>query len=68
MFTRAMYGTPDLVRQHEILTRVAELVDLGRLRSTWTETLGTINAANLREAHRRLESGSAIGKITLAGW
>jgi len=68
MFTRAMYGTPDLIRQHEILARVAALVDQGRLRSTWTETLGTINAAYLREAHRRLESGSAIGKITLAGW
>jgi len=68
MFTRAMYGTPDLVRQHAILARVADLVDQGRLRTTWTETLGTINAANLREAHRRLESGSVIGKITLAGW
>jgi NADPH2:quinone reductase len=68
MFTRAMYGTPDLVRQHEILSRVAELVDQGRLRTTWTETLGTISAANLREAHRRLESGTTIGKITLAGW
>jgi len=68
MFTRAMYGTPDLVRQHEILARVAELVDQGRLRTTLTETLGTINARNLREAHRRLESGTTIGKITLAGW
>ena len=68
MFTRSTYGTPDLVRQHEILTRVSELVDQGRLRTTWTETLGTINAQNLREAHRRLESGSTIGKLTLAGW
>ena len=68
MFTRSMFGTPDLIRQHQILLRVAELVDQGRLRTTWTETLGTINAQNLREAHRRLESGSTIGKITLAGW
>jgi NADPH2:quinone reductase len=68
MFTRAMYGTPDLVRQHEILTRVAELVDQGLLHTTWTETLGAINARNLREAHRRLESGTTIGKLTLAGW
>lgn len=68
MFTRSMFGTSDLVRQHEILTRVSELVDQGRLRTTWTETLGTINARNLREAHRRLESGSTIGKLTLAGW
>ena len=68
MFTRSMFGTPDLVRQHEILTRVATLVDQGSLQTTWTETLGAINAQNLREAHRRLESGSTIGKITLAGW
>lgn len=68
MFTRSTYGTPDLVRQHEILSRVAELVDQGDLRTTSTENLGTIDAQNLREAHRRLESGSAIGKLTLAGW
>ena len=68
MFTRSMFGTPDLVRQHEILAHVAELVDQGRLRTTWTGTLGTINARNLREAHRRLESGSTIGKLVLAGW
>jgi NADPH2:quinone reductase len=68
MFTRAMYGTPDMVRQHEILTRTAELVDQGRLRSTLTDTLRPINAVNLREAHRRLESGRTIGKLVLAGW
>ena len=27
-----------------------------------------INAANLREAHRRLESGTTVGKLVLAGW
>jgi NADPH2:quinone reductase len=68
MFTRSMFGTPDLVRQHEILARVAELVDNGQLRTTWTQTLGTINAQNLREAHRLVESGATIGKITLVGW
>jgi NADPH2:quinone reductase len=68
MFTRAMFGTDDMVRQHEILDRIAELVDQGKLRTTVTETLRPINAANLREAHRRLESGASIGKLVLAGW
>jgi NADPH2:quinone reductase len=68
MFTRSMFATKDIARQHEILDRVATLVDAGKLRTTWTQTLGTINAANLREAHRRLESGSTIGKLVLAGW
>lgn len=27
-----------------------------------------INAANLKEAHRRIESGKTIGKLVLAGW
>jgi NADPH:quinone reductase len=68
MFTRAMFGTPDMVRQHEILERVAQLLDAGELRSTLTQTLQPINAANLREAHRMIESGATIGKVALAGW
>jgi NADPH2:quinone reductase len=68
MFTRAMFGTADMVRQHEILDRIAELVDQRRLQVTATATLTPINAANLREAHRRLESGATIGKLVLAGW
>ena len=68
MFTRAMFGTPDMQRQHEILERVAQLIDAGELRSTLTQTLQPINAANLREAHRLIESGATIGKVALAGW
>jgi NADPH:quinone reductase len=68
MFTRAMFGTADIRRQHEILTLTAGLVDRGELRTTVTGTLCPINAAALREAHRRLESGTTIGKLVLAGW
>jgi len=68
MFARSRFRTPDQDEQGRILDRVAALIDAGELRGTHGETLGTINAANLREAHRRLESGSAIGKLVLAGW
>jgi NADPH2:quinone reductase len=68
MFTRAQYRTGDMIRQHEILARVADLVDQGELQSTLTQTLATIDAANLREAHRRLESGATIGKLVISGW
>lgn len=68
MFARAMFATPDMQRQHEILKRVAELIDAGELRSALSATLRPIDAANLREAHRRIESGGTIGKIALAGW
>jgi hypothetical protein len=33
-----------------------------------TQTFSPINAANLREAHRIAESGTAIGKTTLVGF
>ncbi|PHR67375.1 zinc-binding alcohol dehydrogenase family protein [Alcanivorax sp.] len=67
MFTRAMFAT-DMQRQGNILTQLSALVDQGKIQSTVSEGLGTINAANLKEAHRRLESGQTIGKLVLAGW
>jgi zinc-binding alcohol dehydrogenase family protein len=68
MFTRSLFQTADQATQHHILTRVARLVDQGILTTTATQDLGPINAANLREAHRVLESGSSIGKTTLTGF
>ncbi|MEU6744823.1 zinc-binding alcohol dehydrogenase family protein [Spirillospora sp. NPDC046719] len=68
MFTRSLFETPDRIAQHRILTQVARLVDQGVLVTTATRDLGPLNAANLREAHRILESGKAIGKITLTGF
>jgi NADPH2:quinone reductase len=68
MFARPRFKTADQAEQGRILERVAALIDAGELRSTRTATLTPINAANLREAHRQLESGSTIGKLALAGW
>ncbi len=68
MFARPRFQTADMVEQHRLLNRAASLIDAGELRTTHTETLGTINAANLRQAHARLESGTTIGKLVLAGW
>jgi zinc-binding alcohol dehydrogenase family protein len=68
MFTRSMFETPDMIEQHHLLDRVAQLIDDGVLRSTLTERFGTINAANVRRAHALLESGTARGKIVLAGF
>ena len=68
MFGRSRFGTSDMVEQHRLLDRAAEWIDKGELQNTHTATLGTINAANLRKAHAQLESGTTIGKITLAGW
>lgn len=68
MFTRALFETPSMIRQHEILEDVARLVDDGQLRSTMTEDLGRISAENLKKAHALLESGRARGKVVLSGF
>lgn len=68
MFTRPLFETPDMHRQHELLTQVAAMVDAGQLRTTVREHFGTINAANLRRAHAVQESGQVCGKIVLAGF
>ncbi|MFY0614623.1 MAG: zinc-binding alcohol dehydrogenase family protein [Hyphomicrobiaceae bacterium] len=68
MFARAMFETPDMIEQHKLLSWVADQIDAGQLRTTISEVLSPINAANLREAHRRIETGRAKGKIVIEGF
>lgn len=68
MFARSMWKTADLPEQGRLLSRIADLVDRGKLRSTQTRTLSPINAATLKSVHALLESGKTIGKITLNGF
>ncbi len=68
MFTRPMFGLPDIAEQHRLLAEVAAMVDAGVIRTTLTETMGPITAANLRRAHALIESGKARGKIVLEGF
>lgn len=68
MFTRSMFQTPDVKRQHDLLTQVAGWIDEGRIRDTASEVVSPINAKNLRAAHKSLEAGRSIGKIVLEGW
>ena len=68
MFTRSMFGTADIAEQGKLLDEVARLVDSGMLRTTFGQSFGAINAANLRRAHALIESGRAKGKIVLEGF
>ena len=68
MFTRPMFATADMARQHDILGEVADLVDAGRLRPTAGQHFGAINATNLRRAHAAIEGGKVVGKIVLEGF
>lgn len=68
MFTRSMFKTADMDAQGAILDDVSKLVDQGVLKTTLSEALGLINAANLKRAHAILESGKARGKLVLEGF
>lgn len=68
MFTRSLFTTEDIIEQHHLLNRIAGLIDEGKLTTTLTEVLTPINAANLRSAHAKIETGKTIGKIVLENW
>ena len=65
MFARSMHQTSDMIEQHKLLTWVAAEIDAGRIRTTVSKVLSPINAANLREAHRLIETGKTKGKIVI---
>lgn len=67
MFTRSMFNTTDIEQQSQLLHQVAELVDNHRIKTTLNQTLGKINAKNLKLAHELIETGRAKGKIVLEG-
>lgn len=66
MFTRAMFTTDTLARQHALLRRAAQLVDQGRLKHTLTRRIDGINAGSLMQAHALVEAGNMIGKVVVA--
>ena len=68
MFTRPLFETADIDEQGRLLNAVAKLADAGKIRTTATEILRPINAANLKKAHAIIESGKAKGKIVLEGF
>ncbi len=65
MFTTAAQ-TPGSTHQHEILDRVASLVDAGQIRATTSTVLHPIDAETIREGHRLVESGRVIGKVVIS--
>jgi len=65
MFTRPMFKTSDMITQHHLLNKVAQLLDDGQLTSTYTSTIGPISSDNIVKAHKQLLTGSTIGKLVL---
>jgi len=65
MFTRSMFTTGDLIKQHRLLNEVAGLVDSGKVKTTSTQTLTPINLENIVKAHTMIETGAMIGKLVI---
>ncbi|MGP4077400.1 zinc-binding alcohol dehydrogenase family protein [Halobacillus sp. K22] len=65
MFTRPLFQTEDVQEQQRILARIAEKIDSNSIQTTLTETLTGLNAKQLQEAHKKVESGKMIGKIVV---
>lgn len=65
MYTRSIFQTEDMIEQHHILNKVADLLDNGTLKSTLNETLPGFSADHLKKAHQQLENNTTIGKIVI---
>lgn len=68
MFTRPMMATKDIQKQHDLLNRVADLVDAGTIVTTATANLGPLTLENLKKGHELQETGKVIGKNVLGGF
>ena len=68
MFTRPMFETPDMVRQHEILNTVSDLLDAGRVGAIPVQDAGVLSAATLAAAHAAVAGGRTVGKVVLGGF
>ena len=65
MYTRSMFTTSDIERQHEILNQIGDLLDSGTIKTTLTTTLEGFTVENLKKAHQLQESGKSIGKTVI---
>ncbi|MDT0685724.1 zinc-binding alcohol dehydrogenase family protein [Autumnicola psychrophila] len=62
MFTRPMFETEDMHKQHEILERISSLLEEEILESTLNKTFHGLKAETFRDVHKLQESGKSIGK------
>ena len=65
MYTRSMFQTDDIEKQHQILSELSALLDAGKIKTTLTTTLQGFTVENLKKAHQMQESGRTIGKTVI---
>lgn len=65
MFTRSLYNTDDIEKQHDILFQMANLIDSGRIQTTLGETVKGFSLESFKQAHKLVESGKGVGKVAI---
>jgi NADPH:quinone reductase-like Zn-dependent oxidoreductase len=65
MFTRSLFQTPDMIEQHNLLGRVAALIDEGVLKTTLSKVVPELTPLTLARAHAELEAGRMVGKLVI---
>ncbi|NIZ59795.1 zinc-binding alcohol dehydrogenase family protein [Sedimentitalea sp. CY04] len=65
MFTRSLFGTPDMYKQGHILAHMARMVDDGTIATTETKVLHGLSSDTLKEAHQIIEGAAMIGKLVI---
>ena len=65
MSTRSIHNSGVRGVEHDILTRLARLVDAGVVSSTRTTTLSGLSAVTIRRAHEIMETGRSVGKTVV---
>jgi len=65
MFTRSLFGTPDMYRQGQILARIARLVEDRTLSTLETRVLNGLTSDTLKQAHTIIEKAAMIGKLVV---
>lgn len=65
MFTRSTYNTPDISRQGQILQKIADLIDKGKLKGSLQQTLKGLSVENINEGHKIIMAGHTKGKIVI---
>ena len=68
MYTRPLFNTDDMIKQHQLLNQVSELIDSNQLHTTLQQRLNPISKENIEKAFNALASGHTHGKIVLEGW
>ena len=65
MFTRSLYTTSDILKQQQILNKLAELIDRGIIKTTLNTIFNGFTVDNFKKAHQLQESGKSIGKTVV---